>query len=79
MLALRTNQLMVHLFYTESYYALIGAGRNTNSVTQTTNMNESNGTNLKPILPILFFFDKLMNIGMLFHNKSSSRVKGLKE
>jgi hypothetical protein len=26
-----------------------------NSVTQTTKMDESNGTNLKPILPILFF------------------------
>jgi hypothetical protein len=36
-----------------------------NSVTQTTNMDKSNGTNLKPILPILFFFNKLMNIGLV--------------
>jgi hypothetical protein len=33
-----------------------------NRVTETTNMDESNGTNLKPILPILFL-NKLMNIG----------------
>jgi hypothetical protein len=29
-------------------------GRNVNRVTENTNMGESNGTNLKPILPILF-------------------------
>jgi hypothetical protein len=45
---------MAHLLYTEPYYTLISTGRNTNSITQTTNMDESNGTNLKPILPIFF-------------------------
>jgi hypothetical protein len=50
----RSNQLMVHVFYMESHFTLISAGRNMNSVTETTNMDESNGTNLKPILPILF-------------------------
>jgi 23S rRNA maturation mini-RNase III len=49
----RSNQLMAHMFYTESHYALISAGRNTNSVTETRNIDESNGTNLKPVLPIL--------------------------
>jgi hypothetical protein len=55
---------MAHLFYTESYYARINTGRNMNNVTQTTNMDESNGTYLKPILPILFV-NKLMNIGLV--------------
>jgi hypothetical protein len=50
----RSHRLMAHVFYIESYYALISAVRNTNSVTETTNMDESNGTNLKPILPTLF-------------------------
>jgi hypothetical protein len=31
-------------------------------VTETTNMGESNGTNLKPI-PSILFFNKLMKIG----------------
>jgi hypothetical protein len=31
------------------------ARRKLNTVTETTNMGESNGTNLKPIAPILFF------------------------
>jgi hypothetical protein len=61
----RSNQLMAHVFYTEYYYALINAGRNTNSVTETTNMDVSNGTNLKPILPVLFFFNKLMKIDLV--------------
>jgi hypothetical protein len=61
----RSNQLMAHVFYTESYYPLISAGMNTNSVIETTNMDESNGTNLKPILPIIFFFYKLMKIGLV--------------
>jgi len=33
-----------------------------NRVTETTNMGESNGTNLKQIAPILFF-NKLIKIG----------------
>jgi len=33
-----------------------------NRVTETTNMGESNGTNLKPVPPILFF-NKLVKIG----------------
>ena len=36
--------------------------RKLNRVTETTNMGKSNGTNLKPIPPILFF-NKLMKIG----------------
>jgi hypothetical protein len=60
----KVKPAVAHLFYTESYYALINTGRNTNSVTQTMNMDESNGTNLKPIPPILFF-NKLMNIGLV--------------
>jgi hypothetical protein len=55
---------MAHVFYTESHYALISAGRNMDSVTETRNMDESNGINLKPGLPILFF-NKLMKIGLV--------------
>jgi hypothetical protein len=33
-----------------------------NGVTETTNMGESNGTNPKPVTPILFF-NKLMKLG----------------
>jgi len=36
--------------------------RKVNRVTETTNTGESNGTNLNPIPPILFF-NKLMKIG----------------
>jgi hypothetical protein len=39
----------------------MSVGKNMIIVTETRNMDESNGTNLKPILPILFF-NKLMKI-----------------
>jgi hypothetical protein len=37
------------------------ACRKVDRVTETKNMGESNGTNLKPIVPLLFF-NKLMKI-----------------
>src|SRR5215469_4676596 len=52
-LTARSNQLMAHVFYIEPHYELISARRNTASVTETANMDDSNGTNLKPIHPVL--------------------------
>ena len=54
-LTARSNQLMAHVCYTDSHYTLIRAGRDMTSGTESTNMDESNGTNLKPLRPILFF------------------------
>ena len=54
-LTARSNQLMAHVCYTDPHYALISAGRDTTSDTESTNMDESNGTNPKPLCPILFF------------------------
>jgi len=63
-LTARSNQLMAHVCYTDPHYKLIRAGRDPTSGTESTNMDESNGTNLKPLRPILFF-NKLMKIGLV--------------
>jgi len=54
-LTTRSNQPMAHVCYTDPHYTLISAGRDTTSGTESTNMDESNGTNLKPLRPILSF------------------------
>ena len=54
-LTARSNQLMAHVCYTDPHYTLICAGRDTTSGTESTNMDGSNGTNPKPLRPILFF------------------------
>ena len=46
-----------------------------NRVTETTNMGESNGTNLKPIPPILFF-NKLMKITKYYYPVRTAGVRG---
>jgi len=45
------------------------------TVTQTTHMGQSNGTNLKPISPILFF-NKLMKIGKYQYSVWTAGVRG---
>ena len=54
-LTARSNQLMAHVCYNNPHYALISTGRDTTSGTESMNMDESNGTNPKPLRPILFF------------------------
>jgi len=46
---------MAHVCYTDPHYTLIRAGRDPTSGTESMNMDESNGTNPKPLRPILFF------------------------
>jgi len=54
-LTARSNQLTAHVSYTVPHYTLIRAGRDPTSGTESTNMDESNGTNPKPLRPIFFF------------------------
>jgi succinate dehydrogenase hydrophobic anchor subunit len=44
------------------YHSYLHAWNELDAVTETTSMGESNGTNLKPVLPIAFFFNKFMKI-----------------
>ena len=55
---------MTHVCYTQPHCTRTNARRNTSSGTESIHMDESNGTNPKPLRPIVFF-NKLMKIGLV--------------